>query len=240
MGDTPCSLRKVSSQPLNKQNSYNQNFEGRFCDCNQFYDVDAEEGTMFQCLVCEDWFHEKCIGEGRVPDQDDFDAFVCRTCVGKNEWLGRYVADREAFLSTLDTYPEAKVDIETIDEPTAEAVSVPPTTDNANTTATVTEATSGVKRNLPAEAEESAPSLKRVKVEPNTSADPCKWASLPPTPPLPFALFLKETFRNSLCRCLDCETTRLRTLPMISNEEETYEPDEDNSDTGKPLADTKY
>jgi len=234
MGNTSCALRKVSCQPSNEKNSYNHNFEGRFCDCKQIYDVDAEEGTMFQCLVCEDWFHEKCIGEGRVPDQDDFDGFVCQICVGKNEWLGRYVADKEAFLSTLDTYPEVKVDIETVEDPTAETVPVP-TTDNGETTAPATEATSRVKRNLSAEPEESGPSPKRVKVEPDTSSDPCKWASLPATPPLPFALFLKETFRNHLCRCLDCETTRLRTLPMISHEEETYEPDEDNSDTGASL-----
>ena len=234
MGNTPCSLRKVSCQPSNEKNFYNHNFVGRFCDCNQIYDVDAEEGTMFQCLVCEDWFHEKCIGEGRVPDQDDFDVFVCRTCIGKNEWLGRYVADKEAFLSTLDTYPEVKVDIETIVEPRTTNVLVSSTTDIAETTASLTESTSGVKRNLSAQPEESEPSPKRVKVELHTSADHCKWVSLPPTPPLPFALFLKETFRNNLCRCLDCETTRLRTLPMISHEEETYEPDEDNSDTGRP------
>lgn len=216
------------------KNSYNHNFDGRFCDCDQIYDVDAEEGTMFQCLVCEDWFHEKCIGEGRIPDQDDFDVFVCRTCVGKNEWLGRYVADKEAFLSTLDTYPEVKVDIEKIDNPTTETVSAPSSTDDAKPATPVTEATSGVKRNLSAEPEESAPSPKRIKAEPDTSSHLCKWASLPPTPPLPFAIFLKEAFRNNLCRCLDCETTRLRTLPMISHEEETYEPDEDNSDTGTP------
>jgi E3 ubiquitin-protein ligase UBR7 len=241
MGVTPCSVRKVSRQPGNARNVYNHNFSGRFCECDQVYDVDAEEGTMFQCLVCEDWYHEKCIGEGRVPDQDDFDGFVCKGCVGKNEWLGRYVAVKSTFLSTLDTYPEVKVDIETVEsaeapvlttEPT-ESVSVPSTSEAKETVPT--SLTSGIKRSLSTEPEITDPSSKRVKLDStDPSTEPCKWASLPPNPPVPFALFLKETFRDHLCRCTTCEYTRLRTLPMISQEEETYEPDEDNSDTGCP------
>jgi E3 ubiquitin-protein ligase UBR7 len=231
MGTTPCSLRKVSLQPLNMKNHYNHNFEGRFCDCDQVYDVDAEEGTMFQCLVCEDWFHEKCIGEGRVPDQDDFDGFVCKNCVGKNEWLGRYVAKKDIFMSTLDIYPEVKVDIES-------SVPAPSETQNTSTTAPTSSvpdnAINGVKRSLSTEPESKEQPPKRVKVEEvlEESSEQCHWASLPPSPSMSFAMFLKENFRDHLCRCITCEIARLRTLPMISHEEETYEPEEDNSDTG--------
>ena len=199
---------------------------------------------MFQCLVCEDWFHEKCIGEGRVPDQDEFDGFVCRTCVGKNEWLGRYVANKKVFLSTLDTYPEVNVDVETVDEKKEDKVesatdpsssepqaaevpkTAPPSTIENN------QSTTGVKRSISEDPETQNSQTKRVKVDSEASSDPCKWAALPPTPSGSFAMFLKEHFRNHLCRCIDCETSRLRTLPMISQEEETYEPDEDISDTG--------
>ena len=200
---------------------------------------------MFQCLVCEDWFHEKCIGEGRVPDQDEFDGFVCRSCVGKNEWLGRYVADKKVSLSTLDTYPEVNVDVETVDEKKEENVESginPSSSDTQAAEAAETapnqlidqniQSTNGVKRSLSEDPETLNSATKRVKVDSETSSDPCKWATLPPTPSGPFAMFLKQDFRNHLCRCLDCETSRLRTLPMISEEEETYEPDEDNSDTG--------
>lgn len=246
MGATPCSLRKVSQNPPNDKNSYNHNFVGRFCDCDQVYDVDAEEGTMFQCLVCEDWFHEKCIGEGRVPDQDDFDAFVCQVCVGKNEWLGRYVGNKTAFMSTLETYSEIKVDVEATNEAlasTVESIESNPmpsiaepgraaSTEPPDAPSPSNVPTTGVKRSLSTDPETSSLPPKRVKSESEETPVTCKWASLPRTPPLPFALFLKEAFRDSLCRCLDCETTRLRTLPMISHEEETYEPDEDNSDTG--------
>ena len=200
---------------------------------------------MFQCLVCEDWFHEKCIGEGRVPDQDDFDVFVCQKCVGENDWLGRYVAVKEAFLSTLETYPEVKVDIETVDGPTAQEIpvssastvaeTVPPEQTESETV------TAGVKRSLSTEPETPEPSTKRVKLETvaddETVAEQCKWSSLPVPPAKPFALFLMDDFRDHLCRCLSCQTLRLRNLPMIAEEEETHEPDEDNSDTGTfPLA----
>jgi E3 ubiquitin-protein ligase UBR7 len=205
---------------------------------------------MFQCLVCEDWFHEKCIGEGRVPDQDDFDGFVCKGCVEKNAWLGRYVADKSVFMSTLDTYPEVKVDVETVEaSATTEApvatkeepisttkTSEQPIASASETQETAPVSTSGIKRSHSTDPESTNPSSKRLKLESESdTSEPCKWASLPPTPPLTFALFLKETFREHLCRCISCES-RLRTLPMISQEEETYEPDEDNSDTGNPRA----
>ena len=245
MGSTPCSLRKTASQPPITGNAYNHNFEGRFCTCDKEYDVNAEEGTMFQCLVCEDWFHEKCIGERRVPDQDDFDAFVCQDCVGKNVWLGRYVAIKEGFLSTLETYPEIQVDVEKVDVSATHDIpassgsrlpeTIPAETASIHRTET-SSATTAVKRSLSTEPETSEPSSKRVKVETvdedNDSSDQCKWSALPVPPKTLFALFLKEDFRDHLCRCLACETLRLRNLPMISTEEETYEPDEDNSDTG--------
>lgn len=129
---------------------------------------------MFQCLVCEDWFHEKCIGERRVPDQDDFDAFVCQDCVGKNVWLGRYVAIKEGFLSTLETYPEIQVDVEKVDvsathDTTASSGSTLPETIPAETASIypteTSSATKTVKRSLSTEPETSEPSSKRVKVD---------------------------------------------------------------------------
>ena len=51
-------------------NSYNQNFQNRFCGCGEAYDSDKEKGTMFQCLGLgtvddggcgEDWWHPECL-----------------------------------------------------------------------------------------------------------------------------------------------------------------------------------
>jgi E3 ubiquitin-protein ligase UBR7 len=38
----------------NSKNSYNHNFEGKYCLCNE---GDYEELEMIQCLLCEDWYH---------------------------------------------------------------------------------------------------------------------------------------------------------------------------------------
>lgn len=46
-------------------NTYNHNFQGRFCSCGMVYNPIQETRTMHQCYlgdVCgEDWFHQDCI-----------------------------------------------------------------------------------------------------------------------------------------------------------------------------------
>lgn len=46
-------------------NSYNHNFQGKFCSCDMIYNPIQETRTMHQCYlgdVCgEDWFHQDCI-----------------------------------------------------------------------------------------------------------------------------------------------------------------------------------
>lgn len=55
------------------------NFHGRFCSCDQPYCEDeAEPRTMFQCLECQDWYHDSCIGT--IPDPELFDEFICAGC----------------------------------------------------------------------------------------------------------------------------------------------------------------
>lgn len=47
------------------ENTYNQNFKGRFCSCEMIYHAELETRTMHQCFfgeACgEDWFHQDCI-----------------------------------------------------------------------------------------------------------------------------------------------------------------------------------
>ena len=58
----PCTIRKPGYDVENDQNKYNHNFEGHYCICKQGHEYDAnkEDANMFQCLRCEDWFHDKC------------------------------------------------------------------------------------------------------------------------------------------------------------------------------------
>ncbi|KAF9948438.1 hypothetical protein BGZ72_009657 [Mortierella alpina] len=59
---TPCKLDAKPAGATNELNQYNHNYLGRFCWCDIQYDPVKEESTMLQCVVCEDWFHDICIG----------------------------------------------------------------------------------------------------------------------------------------------------------------------------------
>jgi E3 ubiquitin-protein ligase UBR7 len=105
---TPCSLN-VGKQvrPLNDLNKYGDNFKGINCYCKAYYDDTIEQDVMFQCLVCEDWFHEKCI---KTIDQE-FDDMICKYCVSKLDFFGYYT--KSQILAPI----EEAVDIEADTEP---------------------------------------------------------------------------------------------------------------------------
>ncbi len=44
---------------------------------------------MIQCHLCEDWFHDHCI-TAKSPMPDDFDCFVCASCLEKHAFLSAY------------------------------------------------------------------------------------------------------------------------------------------------------
>lgn len=81
---SPCTLRidpvtgikgPVHSQTAATANTYNKNFQNRFCGCGELHNPHEEKGTMFQCLGLsneedggcgEDWWHPECVlGMGR-------------------------------------------------------------------------------------------------------------------------------------------------------------------------------
>ncbi|KAL6441921.1 hypothetical protein ACFW04_002357 [Cataglyphis niger] len=54
-----CNLEKLKSA-VNIENKYNQNFDGVYCTCARPYpDPEGDEDDMFQCTICEDWYHLK-------------------------------------------------------------------------------------------------------------------------------------------------------------------------------------
>lgn len=87
---SPCTLRidpatgmkgPVHSEAPAEGNTYNQNFQNRFCGCGEIYDAHEEKGTMFQCLGLamekdggcgEDWWHPEClVGPGRRSAKEE-------------------------------------------------------------------------------------------------------------------------------------------------------------------------
>ena len=68
------------------------NFTGRYCFCDEKVDEDNTP-IMFQCLFCEDWFHESCLGE--MPDHESFNEMVCQDCCPS--FLKKYENGRRIF-----------------------------------------------------------------------------------------------------------------------------------------------
>jgi hypothetical protein len=97
---TSCAFNAELTERLPNDNVYEpaHNFQGLFCWCRQPYDAEKQHEidgvVMLQCVVCTDWFHEKCLlgergGEQELPeDEVDEGALVCRDCAPQ---LGPYL-----------------------------------------------------------------------------------------------------------------------------------------------------
>ena len=89
-----CKLMN-KKQPLNHDNVYNQNFEGKYCTCERPY-PDPEDNTedeMIQCTVCEDWYHGRHLGSKAPPD---FSEMVCDSCMMRLGFLWPYRLPNES------------------------------------------------------------------------------------------------------------------------------------------------
>ncbi|CAO1627521.1 unnamed protein product [Parajaminaea phylloscopi] len=116
----PCRLRTapLNFVPENDGNTYTKNHQGHFCYCSRgwTYDPLEESECMFQCLVCEEWFHESCTslrpakmlqqasgqdgGEDRLGEltgppplisHENFDSLICDHCVRSHPILHHYL-----------------------------------------------------------------------------------------------------------------------------------------------------
>lgn len=80
--------------PLNENNKYNHNFSGRYCVCDKRYPPDENDTSpeandeMWQCIICEDWYHTKHLGAKVLPKR--FDELICSQCVEKLDFVRYY------------------------------------------------------------------------------------------------------------------------------------------------------
>ncbi|KAJ1105248.1 hypothetical protein NDU88_002656 [Pleurodeles waltl] len=78
---------------VNILNKYDDNFFGLYCTCKRPY-PDPEDETpdeMIQCVVCEDWFHERHLGAS--PEENmEFQEMVCPACMKLCPFLWAYAA----------------------------------------------------------------------------------------------------------------------------------------------------
>ncbi|KAL8794243.1 MAG: hypothetical protein Q9195_003197 [Heterodermia aff. obscurata] len=270
----------VHSQPASEGNTYNQNFQNRFCGCGEVYDAHTEKGTMFQCLGLatqadggcgEDWWHPECVvGLGRdwarkdkieqkqengttladdedehdddaekappgFPREEDFETFICYKCVNAHPWVRRY-AGSAGFLPAVykrDAHHEAASEDAkyTSTEKLAETngqgnlASLDEVPSSGATSASDLKATpnNAKKRKAGDTGDDlisSSIDSKKVKTESNNT---CHYETLEEPASGQLSLFLRENFRDHMCRCPKC-------YPVISQhrqlleEEESYEP----------------
>ena len=258
-------------------NTYNQNFQNRFCGCGELYDAHTEKGTMFQCLGLateadggcgEDWWHPECVvGLGRnwagkdkieqkqengatladdedddaekappgFPQEEDFETFICYKCVNACPWIRRY-AGSAGFLPAVfkgdghhkiasedakHTLAEKSVEangqgkLASGDEvPSSRAISAPHSEDTPIATK---------KR----KAEDSGDDLlssstdsKKAKTETGST---CHYETLKEPALGQLSLFLREDFRDHMCRCPKCYPVISKHRQLLE-EEESYEP----------------
>lgn len=91
-----CKLMEKGSKkvPLNEQNKYNHNFDGKYCVCDKVFPPDDNDNspeandTMLQCIVCEDWYHSKHLGTKEIPSK--FEEMICLQCVKKLDFIHYY------------------------------------------------------------------------------------------------------------------------------------------------------
>lgn len=167
------------------------------------------------------------------PAEDDFESFICYKCVESNPWIRDY-AGSSGFLPAIFFKNRGA----------NELGELPPSHARSSSQ------TSSQKRKAPDDdgvanenvtkklkpVEESTNGHAGVSGTESTEADaqsdqprPCKQKSLPSAPSGKLSLFLREDFRDHLCKCAGCFPI-LSKHPYLLEEEDTYEPPVSESD----------
>ncbi|KAI9334455.1 hypothetical protein BD770DRAFT_432272 [Pilaira anomala] len=246
----------------NDKNKYNHNFEGRYCRCDQHYDPEKEEGTMYQCVACEDWFHENCIGD--IPDSvDDFECYICRDCSKKYSFLMNGKDDRFSFGLSKGTEPISQwilpqsqiVDVVSMEEDQTGNVVEEKTDSSSSKQPSILDETKDQTTIHETEeqlttTEDHQPSIgekRKLETEPSHTIIPNTFKKLKTDEGcqnidislLPehdhIEIFLQDGWRDGLCKCVKCvEDYKTNNVEYLLAEEKTYEPEEDE-DAGKSL-----
>ena len=111
-GTPPCCAgggEPVVRTEKNKNNVYNKNFADVYCMCHRLYDHEGTNPIMFQCLVCQDWFHDECLANVYpvdlgltlvFPEEGESD-LICPSCTSSlyPRFLGAYISAPSIALS---------------------------------------------------------------------------------------------------------------------------------------------
>ncbi|EGF83126.1 hypothetical protein BATDEDRAFT_84659 [Batrachochytrium dendrobatidis JAM81] len=216
---TPCmldppGLQQEKSIQSNVENRYNRNFDGVFCVCLEPYNPEVETRTMFQCVICEDWFHDECVS--KVPDEDAFEEFLCKACVVKHPFLQRYMHDPKMFCQVESDKTK------TVDD------STPTFNENGKR-----------KLAMPATQVDVLTDLSKVEEDVNVESDSIQNCIMLPIKLecVPTHLFALTNWHERLCHCTDCmDMYEREQLSFLFETLEEFTTEKD-SDAGRSLLD---
>ncbi|MCL4119189.1 UNVERIFIED_CONTAM: hypothetical protein GTU68_026124 [Idotea baltica] len=174
---SPCKLMKDKS--VNTENSYNQNFQGKYCTCGRPY-PDAEDSvvdSMIQCIICEDWYHGRHTKTEPLPSDEEFSEMICQSCVPKLTFIKNYLK-----LAVTPAKENEPVDVEATSPRSREGAA-------DGESASVSKAE---KSEAPAKAA-------------GTAEGACKLKEVAEQTVPTGSLFFAEGWRKDMCTCSDCK-----------------------------------
>ncbi|ODN02349.1 putative E3 ubiquitin-protein ligase UBR7 [Orchesella cincta] len=86
---SPC-LLWPEKEDANELNAYNGNYKGTFCTCKCKEDDCVVEDPLYQCVVCEDWYHAGHCNATTEGIEHNYTDLVCGGCTAKLDFLRYY------------------------------------------------------------------------------------------------------------------------------------------------------
>ncbi|CAN8230804.1 unnamed protein product [Cochlearia groenlandica] len=205
-GALACKLLP-SKDTENPENSYNHNFKGLYCACDQVYpDPNVEDQVeMIQCCICEDWFHEEHLGfkpSDDIPRDEEgepvYEDFICQNCSPICSFLTLY-PEKLWVASHVDSTASANACSETIKPGKPENSTEPETFVVRKCSEKIDDTELVLATGCPI----------------GTELNPCPEFEKKP-------LFLTKNWRNILCKCENCiEMYNQRKVSYLLDEEDT-------------------
>ncbi|XP_073339539.1 putative E3 ubiquitin-protein ligase UBR7 [Pagrus major] len=208
-GEFNCQLAPAKDEQ-NARNHYDHNFNGCYCTCDRPYpDTDDQTNDeMIQCVVCEDWFHNRHLG-CTVVDPEELQEMVCEGCMNKAPFLWTYAAHFAAPPVISVSHPEEE-DVEVdVEEGAEEERDTEPSQSREEEPSTSAEHTKQE------EAENRSPPCKRthdemtgITAKATTKTVTCRLKELQVQGPERLrqgAVFWPYSWRSELCTCTSCK-----------------------------------
>ncbi|KAJ8399188.1 hypothetical protein AAFF_G00415670 [Aldrovandia affinis] len=225
-GEFECKLYP-GKNGLNSNNEYNHNFYGLYCTCDRPY-PDSEDQVldeMIQCIICEDWFHDKHLGCA-VAECGELQEMVCESCMNKAPFLWTYASHLAAPPVTKVGPCEGEVEVNVEeDDDLCKSGGEKPSTSLSSPEKEKCSQGSAVP--APPPTADGAPGGKRThrEMEGSPSGAECALQEMEGRAPpraREGAVFWPYVWRSKLCTCIGCKRAYVEAgVPFLLDESDT-------------------